>query len=367
MKILIATDAWAPQVNGVVQTLQRTLAELQRMGHETHAITPQGRRTVPCPSYPEIRLAVLPGRAVAREIERFDPDALHIATEGPIGLAARRHALRSGRRFTTAFHTRFPEYVQARTRLPQSFTYRFLRWFHGPAERVMVATPAILEELRGEGFEQAALWGRGVDLERFSQGPSSLFDHLPRPVFLSVGRVAVEKNLEAFLGLALPGSKVVVGDGPALPRLRQRFPDAHFVGAIDNAQLAPYYRAADVFVFPSRTDTFGLVMLEAMACGLPVAAYPVPGPLDVVDHPNAGVLDVNLGAACMAALHVPRSAARAWAARFGWDTATRQFSGLLATPSRTANAANPSSSMVRATAARPPIDSARIARSFDEP
>jgi glycosyltransferase involved in cell wall biosynthesis len=330
MRILVASDASPPQVNGVVHTLSRTLAELRRMGHQAGMVTSDGLRTVPCPSYPQIRLALRPGRAVAEAIERFAPDALHIATEGPIGLAARRHALRTRRPFSTAFHTRFPEYVQARTGLPQSLCYRYLRWFHDPAEHVMVATPAMLEELRREGFSNAALWGRGVDLELFSQGASTLFDRLPRPVFLSVGRVAVEKNLEAFLSLDLPGSKVVIGDGPELPRLRARHPQAHFLGAMEHSRLPPYYRAADVFVFPSRTDTFGLVMLEAMACGLPVAAYPVPGPKDVVDHLRSGVLDVDLHAACLAALHLPRSEARAWAARFGWEAATRQFCASLA-------------------------------------
>ena len=334
MRILIATDAWSPQVNGVVNTLRQTMAELERMGHDTCAIHPGLFRTLPCPTYPEIRLAVLAGRKVAAAIEHFRPDALHIATEGPIGFAARRHALRIRMPFTTAFHTRFPEYVQARCGLPPSLSYRYLRWFHSPAVNAMVATPAMLEELRREGFGNAALWGRGVDLARFAPGPSAVFDRLPRPVFLNVGRVAVEKNLEAFLSLDLPGTKVVIGDGPALRGLQARHPAVRFLGAVPHEELAPFYRSADAFVFPSRTDTFGLVLLEAMACGLPVAAYPVAGPLDVVDHPNAGVLHSDLRTAALAALRIPHSAPRAWAERFGWALATRQFLGLLAPMSR---------------------------------
>lgn len=329
MRIALVSDAWLPQVNGVVRTLRQLSAELRRMGHEVQVIGPGEFRTVPCPSYPEIRLALFPRARLARRIEEIAPDALHIATEGPLGLAARRHALRTGRPFTTAFHTRFPEYLQARIGLAPSVGYAWLRWFHRPASRVMVATPTVLGELRGRGFENVVLWGRGVDPQRFSPGESSALDGLPRPVFLNVGRVAVEKNLEAFLSLELPGSKVVVGDGPALPGLRARYRDAHFLGAVAHADLPPFYRAADVFVFPSRTDTFGLVMLEAMACGLPVAAHPVPGPVDVVEHAVSGVLDEDLRAACLAALRLPRAAARQRAERFTWPAVARQFCAML--------------------------------------
>lgn len=328
MRIVIATDAWAPQVNGVVRTLGQTVDELGRMGHLVTVIGPGEFRTVPCPTYPQIRLALRPGATIGERIDRAEPDALHVATEGPIGIAARRHALRTGRRFTTAFHTRFPEYVRARIGLPLSIGYAVMRRFHRPAARVMVPTPAVLNDLRNHGFDNVALWSRGVDVETFSPGASTVFDDLPRPIFLSVGRVAIEKNLEAFLSLDLPGSKVVIGDGPALERLRARFPEVRFLGEKAHAQLPPFYRAADVFVFPSRTDTFGLVLLEAMGCGLPVAAYPVQGPVDVVRE--GGVLSEDLREACLGALRLSRQAARANAERFTWAAATRQFATLLA-------------------------------------
>jgi glycosyltransferase involved in cell wall biosynthesis len=324
MRILIATDAWLPQVNGVVTTIRNTVRELRALGHEVALLTSEGFRTLPCPSYPEIRLAIAPGARVARALEEFAPDAVHIATEAPIGLAARRHCLATGRPFTTAYHTQFPEYVHARCRLPIALTYRWLRWFHGPASAVMVATPEIHRRLASRQFTNLAYWSRGVDTDLFAPAPR---EPLPgrRPVFLYAGRVAVEKNLEAYLRLDLPGTKWVVGDGPARARLEEAFPEVFFHGMKHGRALAYYYQQADVFVFPSRTDTFGLVMAEAMACGTPVAAFPVTGPVDVVRDPAAGVLSHDLRAAAMAALDLDRTAVRRYAMRYSWTAATREF------------------------------------------
>lgn len=328
MKVMIVTDAWSPQVNGVVRTLTTTRRELQAMGHEVDILSPLEFRTLPCPTYPDIRLSVGPGKAVRQRIRDYAPDALHIATEGPLGLAARRHALDHQLPFTTAYHTRFPEYVKARTGIPLAWTYRFLRWFHGPAHAVMAPTPAVKSDLEAFGFRNVVLWSRGVDLDVFRMQDSHRLD-TAHPIFLYVGRVAVEKNVEAFLELDLPGSKWVVGDGPALSGLRAQHPDAHYLGVMRQAELAEIYAAADVFVFPSRTDTFGLVLLEAMACGLPVAAYPVTGPIDVLGDSSAGVLHEDLREACLAALSIERRTARAHAERFSWRAATEQFVGHL--------------------------------------
>jgi hypothetical protein len=324
MRILIVTDAWSPQINGVVVTLQNTVRELERMGHRVHLITPLAFRTVPMPTYPEIRLAVRPGREVARLIEDVDPDAIHIATEGPLGLAARRHCLRQSRPFTTAYHTQFPEYVHARCRLPLGVTYAWLRWFHRPAKAVMCGTPEILQRLVARGVTNGVIWSRGVDTDLFKPGERRGAEDR-RPVFLYVGRVAVEKNIEAFLALDLPGTKWVVGDGPARVALERRFPDAIFLGFKTGESLAWHYRQADAFVFPSRTDTFGLVLVEAMACGTPVAAFPVTGPRDVVRDHGAGVLSEDLGGAAMAALRLDRRDVRRYALGFSWTAATRQF------------------------------------------
>ena len=326
MKILIVTDAWEPQVNGVVRTLKSTRRELERMGHEVEMLTPLEFRTLPCPTYPDIRLSLLPGRAVNARIAALAPQAIHIATEGPLGMAARRYALRRGLPYTTAYHTRFPEYVKARTGLPLSVTYRFLRWFHGRAEAIMVPTEVVRRDLLEAGFpsSKVVLWSRGVDLDIFKPGPAMEHD-LAKPIFLCVGRVAVEKNLEAFLDLDLPGTKWVAGDGPALAGLKAKYPQVNFTGVLDQRQLATLYNAADVFVFPSRTDTFGLVLLEAMACGCPVAAYPVTGPVDVIGASPAGALDEDLRIACLKALTIDRAVARRHAERWSWEACTRQF------------------------------------------
>ena len=300
------------------------------MGHEVVMVTPDRFRTVPCPTYPEIRLAVRPGRQMARLIEAAQPCAIHIATEGPLGWAARRHCLRRVVPFTTAYHTRFPEYIRARFRVPLPLSYAVMRRFHGASARVMVATQGIEDELARRGFRNIGRWSRGVDTALFRprpelRGEAGPYAGLAGPIFLYVGRVAVEKNVEAFLGLDLPGTKVVVGDGPQLEDLRRRFPATVFAGARSGEDLARHYAAADVFVFPSRTDTFGLVLLEALASGLPVAAYPVPGPLDVIGDAPVGVLSEDLGAAARAAAALPAPACRDYAMGFSWQACAHQF------------------------------------------
>jgi glycosyltransferase involved in cell wall biosynthesis len=324
MRILIATDAWTPQINGVVVALANTVACLVRWGHDVRVVSPEGFRTVPTPTYPEIPLAVLPGREVSRRIREHDPDTIHIATEGPIGNAARRHCERRGLRFTSAYHTCFPEYVRPRFGIPLSWTYAWMRRFHASSSAVMVGTEAIRSLLEQRGFPRVVERTLGVDLELFRPVPGRFAD-LPGPVFTYVGRVAVEKNIPAFLRLDLPGSKLVVGDGPERARLERRFPGAVFVGAKTGPELASYYQRSDVFVFPSRTDTFGLVLLEAMACGVPVAAYPVRGPIDVVRNPSAGILNEDLRSAALAALDLDRGAARRYAEMFPWEASCRRF------------------------------------------
>jgi glycosyltransferase involved in cell wall biosynthesis len=324
LRILLVTDAWAPQINGVVVSLQNTVQWLLAWGHEVHVLSPQGFRTMPMPTYPEIPLALFPAREVARRFREFDAHAVHIATEGPLGAAARAYCLRHGLAFTTAYHTCFPEYVKPRFGVPLSWTYAWLRRFHGPSSAVLVATNAIRELLEGHGFRNIVHWSRGVDTSLFLPAADRSTD-LRRPVFLSVGRVAVEKNLPAFLSLDLPGTKLVVGDGPQRAELERRFPEALFVGFKTGAALAACYQRADVFVFPSRTDTFGLVMAEAMACGTPVAAYPVRGPIDVITDSVAGVLDADLQSAALRALELDREKVRRFAERFSWEMSSRQF------------------------------------------
>jgi glycosyltransferase involved in cell wall biosynthesis len=337
VRILLVTDAWEPQVNGVVRTLKTTARELTSMGHEVRFLTPLEFRTLPCPTYPDIRLSLFPQGQVSRTIREFDPDALHIATEGPLGIAARRFALRHDFPFTTAYHTRFPEYVYARFRLPLSWSYAWLRRFHGASKSVMAPTQVVVDDLRANGFQNVKLWSRGVDGEIFRPQASKRLDSEP-PIFLYVGRVAVEKNVESFLELDLPGSKWVVGTGPALERIREKFPRVNYLGVLEREELARVYAAADVFVFPSRTDTFGLVLLEAMACGLPVAAYPVTGPRDVIGDSKAGVLHEDLRTACLEALKLQREDALARARLFTWRAATEQFFGHLHPRSRPAAA-----------------------------
>ena len=328
MHILVATDAFHPQVNGVVRSLEALRVAASAQGARITFLSPQGFRTVPLPSYPEIRLAVTGTRGVARRVaalrEAEPVDHVHIATEGPIGWAARRFCLRLGLPFTTSYHTRFPEYVAARWPVPVRASYALLRRFHNAGNGTMVSTPTLARDLAGRGFAKLMPWSRGVDATVFHPDKRRPWD-LPRPIFLYAGRVAPEKNLPAFLALDLPGSKVVAGDGPAAAALRRAFPAAHFLGVRRGEDLARVYASADVFVFPSRTDTFGIVLLEALASGLPVAALPVPGPLDVIGASGAGVLDEDLRAACLAALEIPRDGARAHAEGFTWGRSARQF------------------------------------------
>jgi glycosyltransferase involved in cell wall biosynthesis len=323
MRILVATDAWHPQVNGVVRTLTMMTEAARTLGVEISFLTPQSFRTFAMPSYPDLRLA-LPGPGKTAElIEESRPDAIHIATEGPIGFLVRRYCRKRGLPFTTGFHTRFPEYVSARLPIPEAWIWLMLRRFHGPSRAVMAATPALACELQARGFRNVVLWPRGVDTALFH--PRQVDLGLPRPVFACVGRVAVEKNLEAFLDLDLPGTKLIVGDGPARASLQRKYPQAVFLGARQGEALAEAYAAADVFVFPSRTDTFGLVLLEALASGLPVAAFPVTGPRDVIGSAPVGVLNEDLRVACLAALEIPREVCVAFAREHTWEASARAF------------------------------------------
>lgn len=331
MRIAIVTDAWTPQVNGVVRTLMATADELRRRGHEVEIVSPDLFRSVPCPTYPEIRLALTRAQPVGERLERFAPHAIHISTEGPLGWAARRWCMARRRGFTTAYHTQFPEYLARRTGLPAALFWPFIRRFHAPSSGILVATETIRRQLRAQGLERLRPWSRGVDLAEFSPdiAPPELFFAMPRPIQLYVGRVAVEKNIEAFLANRHPGTKVVVGDGPALARLQAEFPEAVFLGRQHGAALAACYAGADVFAFPSRTDTFGLVMIEALACGTPVAAYPVSGPLDVLT-PQCGATRERLEDAIAAALALNRNACLDHGRSFSWQASTDQFLAALA-------------------------------------
>jgi glycosyltransferase involved in cell wall biosynthesis len=326
VRIAIVSDAWHPQRNGVVRVLESLCATLAGAGHETVMITPDRFISTPCPTYPEIRLAVLPGRKVARLLDEARPDAIHIASEGPLGWAARRYCLRRGFPFTTAYHTKFPQYVHARLPLPLSWLYGVVRRFHAPSSAVLAPSATLARELEAWRFRNVRTWAHGVDTSVFYPRPRDYLDgKVPRPIHLYIGRVAVEKNLPAFLDLDLPGSKVVVGDGPQRQDLIRRYPQAHFLIAHSDDELAGYYSAADVFVFPSRTDTFGLVMLEALACGTPVAGFPVPGPLDVLGDARVGCLDDDLAKAVRCAMQVPSAACSEYAAQFSWSEVSRQF------------------------------------------
>jgi glycosyltransferase involved in cell wall biosynthesis len=339
MRIAIVTDAWAPQVNGVVRTLEAVIAELRAGGHEVLVVSPSGAPSLPCPTYPEIRLALMSPAAVGRRIAAFGAEAVHIATEGPLGLSARRWCRARGLPFTTAYHTQFPDYVAARTGADPEWVWRYVRWFHDPAAAVLVSTATIERTLRAHGLTRVRRWGRGVGPAFRPEGAVNARMAAARaavdgaaggaPVLLHVGRVAVEKNVEAFLAADVPGTKVVVGDGPARAALERRFPDALFLGALFGGDLAAAYRAADVLVFPSRTDTFGLVMIEALACGTPVAAYPVPGPVDVLT-PATGAMAQRLEEAIARALTLDRAACAAAGAGFTWAASARQFLDALA-------------------------------------
>jgi glycosyltransferase involved in cell wall biosynthesis len=323
MRILVATDAWHPQVNGVVRTLTMMAEAAGKFGVDVSFLTPQSFRTFAMPSYRDLRVAVPYQAKIARLIAEARPDSIHIATEGPIGLSVRRYCRKQGLPFTTSFHTRFPEYISARLPVPESWIWAALRRFHRASQAVMAATPALASELRSRGFRNVVLWPRGVDAAHFHPRAADL--GLPRPVFLCVGRVAVEKNLEAFLDLDLPGTKLIVGDGPARAALARKYPQAVFPGARQGEELAQAYAAADVFVFPSKTDTFGLVLLEALASGLPVAAFPVTGPRDVIGAAPGGALNDDLQVACLSALTISRQACLEFAARHTWEASARAF------------------------------------------
>jgi glycosyltransferase involved in cell wall biosynthesis len=333
MKILIVTDAWHPQVNGVVRTLNHLASEAPALGAQIEFLTPNGFWTLPMPSYPDIRLALLAPGAIERRLDVFNPHAVHIATEGPLGYAMRRICMRRGMSFTTSFHTRFPDYLAARLPMPEKWVshlaWSWLRAFHAPSAAVMAATPSLVDELGDRGFHNVKLWPRGVDATRFR--PRASADRgWRRPIFLMVGRLAVEKNVDAFLSLNLPGTKVVVGEGPARASLQRQYPNAVFLGPRHGEALVEIYAGADVFVFPSRTDTYGLVLLEALASGVPIAAFPAAAPCDVIGAAPVGVLDEDLRTACLSALVLPREACRDFALTKSWQASAQIFLGHVA-------------------------------------
>jgi 1,2-diacylglycerol 3-alpha-glucosyltransferase/glucuronosyltransferase len=324
MRLLIATDAWRPQINGVVRSLEYMAAEAPRFGAEVVFLTPERFRSLPMPTYPEIRLSLVGPGSLAGILKEIRPTHVHIATEGPIGLATRLTCARQGRAFTTSYHTRFPEYVAARTKIPEAWSYKALKRFHRAARAMMVSTPSLERELTGRGFKNIMRWTRGVDTALFRPRNERILD-VAAPIFLYVGRVAVEKNLDAFLSLDLPGTKVLVGDGPSRADLERRYPEARFLGSLTGEDLARVYASADVFVFPSLTDTFGIVLIEALASGLPIAAFPVTGPLDVIGSSGCGVLDADLRKAALAALAIPKDRCGAYGETFTWHESARQF------------------------------------------
>ncbi|MEM7004454.1 MAG: glycosyltransferase family 1 protein [Pseudomonadota bacterium] len=333
MRIMLITDAWDPQVNGVVRTMKRVIAECEDMGHEWEVVSPaDGFRTIPLPTYSEIRLALGARKEIERRFDEFEPDAIHIATEGTLGMAGRSLCLKLKHPFSTSYHTRFPEYVSARFPVPVSWGYSFVRWFHRYSGKVMVATPSMRDELLARKFDNVVSWTRGVDTELFHPSKRQVvgeaddpFAGMSRPVFLNVGRVAVEKNIEAFLECELEGSKVVIGEGPQLEELRKKYPEAHFLGAKFGEELATCFASADVFVFPSLTDTFGLVILEAMATGTPVAAYEAPGPKDIIPNSNAGLIGDNLRDSAIACLKLDRNEVREYARGYSWRSCAEAF------------------------------------------
>ncbi len=324
MRIAIVSDAWRPQINGVVRTIESVVGILRAQGHEVEVFGPDRFRTFPCPTYPEIRLSLFPASRLRHMLKLFAPDAIHIVTEGPLGWAARGFCRKRAIPFTTAYHTRFPEYVRARTRMPLGWGYAFMRRFHAPSAGMLVAAQSIRDELTAQGFKNLVPWSRGVDIAAFRPQPRRPLDD-PRPIWLYAGRLAVEKNVRAFLDLDLPGTKWVVGGGPQMQALRQRYTDVRFFGPVGSEELSARYAQADCFVFPSRTDTFGLVMVEALASGVPIAAYPVPGPLDVVTTPKVGALNDDLRMACLTAIGRDPADCRAHAETFTWAQCAAQF------------------------------------------
>ena len=348
MRVVLVTDAWEPQTNGVVSTLRQTMAEMQRLGIEVLRISPEQFATIPCPSYPEIRLAVFPAPKVGALLNDFQPDAIHIATEGTLGVAARQWCIARKLRFTTSYHTQFPEYVRARWPIPLAISYGYMRWFHDAATQTMVSTHEMQVSLEKRGFRNLKRWGRGVDTEFFK--PVETGQRESPPLFAYLGRVSIEKNIEAFLALDLPGPKLVIGDGPAREMLERRFSEVRFTGVLKGTSLVHELNRASVLVFPSRTDTFGLVMLEAMACGVPVAAFPVTGPIDVVTPGVTGELNENLGVAAIAALQLDRDQIRQVALTRSWANATAEFLDNLVPVKRVTTVAlhRPQASSIRA-------------------
>jgi glycosyltransferase involved in cell wall biosynthesis len=324
LRIAIVSDAWRPQINGVVRTIETVVKLLRADGHEVEVFGPDRFRTLPCPTYPEIRLSLFPSARLHHMLKLFAPDAIHLVTEGPLGWSARAFCRKRGIPFTTAYHTRFPEYVRARIFIPVSWSYAFVRWFHAPSSGVLVVAQSIRDELTARGFRNLVPWSRGVDITAFRPQPREELKDA-RPIWLYAGRIAVEKNIKAFLDLDLPGTKWVVGSGPQIKELQRRYREARFFGSVGTEELSARYAQADCFVFPSRTDTFGLVMVEALASGVPVAGYPVPGPLDVVTTPKVGALDEDLRTACLAAIGCDPADCRAHAETFTWARCAAQF------------------------------------------
>ena len=328
MRIAIVSDAWRPQINGVVRTIETIARLLQAEGHEVEVFGPDRFRTLPCPTYPEIRLSLFPASRLHHMLKLFMPDAIHLVTEGPLGWAARAFCLKHDIPFTTAYHTRFPEYVHARIRIPVTWSYALVRRFHAPSAAVLVVAQSIRNELTARGFRNLVPWSRGVDITAFKPQPREQLQD-PRPIWLYAGRIAVEKNIKAFLDLDLPGTKWVVGGGPLLKDLQRRYKDARFFGSVGTEELSARYAQANCFVFPSRTDTFGLVMVEALASGVPVAGYPVPGPLDVVTTSKVGALNEDLRTACLMAIECDTADCRAHAESFTWAQCATQFRNAL--------------------------------------
>jgi glycosyltransferase involved in cell wall biosynthesis len=324
MKIAIVTDAWSPQINGVVSTLMKTVSMLTASGHNVAVFNPADYRTLPMPGYREIRLAWMPARKLHRMLDEFEPDAIHISTEGPLGMAARKYCQQRGLHFTTAYHTRFPEYMRLRLPVPLSVSYAMMKRFHNSASATMVATSSLENELRERGFKNLKRWSRGVDLELFRPHAERVLQS-SRPIAAYLGRVAIEKNIKAFLDLERDVDKVVIGDGPEMRELKEQYPDAQFIGYKTGEELSACLASADVMVFPSLTDTFGLVLLEAMACGVPVAAYPVTGPEDIIENGVNGWVDADLAHAVDKALTVSPQSCRAFAEKYSWENATQQF------------------------------------------
>ncbi|MGH1542943.1 MAG: glycosyltransferase family 4 protein [Arenicella sp.] len=328
-KLLLITDAWSPQTNGVVTTLKTVLTELEKRGYQTDVIHPGLFNTIPLPFYPEIKLAIMPARKMRRLIEAFKPDHVHIATEGTLGAAAKRIFDNRGWRYTTSLHTKFPEYVNARLPfIKVEWGYSVLKRFHQKASSVLVTTSSLRDELMANGLdkENLVIWGRGVDSDHYRPDPEKLNNaDKELPLLTYVGRLAIEKNLQAFLDVDVPGRKRLVGDGPQRAELERKYPEVEFAGYKYGEDLVSEYQQADVFVFPSRTDTFGLVMLEAMACGTPVAAFPVPGPVDVVQQSKTGVLDEDLASAIKGALQLNRQDCREYAEKQSWQAVTQRL------------------------------------------